>query len=221
MIMRDIYPGRSGILQINGKNYGFNITSTGHEFGTPNVMLSGVLVDAFREFNRLYEERKSCTIERVIFNNPATIVIWSDKTKTVVKCQPGDIYDPEKGLALCISKKFLGNKGNFNEVFKKWIPEVVEVIDDKDDEIRVGSKVEVVNSGRLYSAYEKWVERNVKTDADRYKWGRGSTQLFRNLIGRVLYLAEHETIEYNGMLAYVDFGKTCEIIGVSGLRKIK
>lgn len=63
------------------------------------------------------------TIKNVIFNDPATIVIWSDDTKTVVKCQPGDTYDKELGLALCISKKYFGNKGNFNEVFKKWIPE--------------------------------------------------------------------------------------------------
>lgn len=62
-------------------------------------------------------------IKKVIFNNPATIVLWSDSTKTVVKCQEGDVYDPEKGLAMAISKKALGNKGNFNEVFKKWLPD--------------------------------------------------------------------------------------------------
>lgn len=62
-------------------------------------------------------------IKKVIFNDPATIVIWSDDSKTVVKCQPGDTYSKELGLAMCISKKFLGNKGNFNEEFKKWIPE--------------------------------------------------------------------------------------------------
>jgi hypothetical protein len=62
-------------------------------------------------------------IEKVIFNDPATIVIWKDGTKTIVKCQPGDTYDKELGLALCISKKYFGNKGHFNEIFKKWIPE--------------------------------------------------------------------------------------------------
>ena len=61
-------------------------------------------------------------IKEVIFNNPATIVIWSDGTKTVVKCQEGDTYSEELGLAMCISKKYLGNKGNFNKIFKKWIP---------------------------------------------------------------------------------------------------
>lgn len=62
------------------------------------------------------------TIEKVIFNDPATIVFWSDGTKTVVKCQPGDTYSKELGLAMCIAKRALGNKGNYNEVFKYWIP---------------------------------------------------------------------------------------------------
>jgi hypothetical protein len=66
-------------------------------------------------------------IDRVIFNNPATIVFWTDGTKTVVKCQEGDVYSKETGLALCIAKKALGNKGNFNDVFHEWIPEEKEV----------------------------------------------------------------------------------------------
>lgn len=65
-------------------------------------------------------------IEDVIFNGPATIVKWTDGTKTVVKCNEGEINNPYMGLAMCISKKVLGNKGNFNEVFKKWItPDVI------------------------------------------------------------------------------------------------
>ena len=62
-------------------------------------------------------------IKDVIFNEPATIIIWKDGTKTVVKCQEGEGYDPEKGMAMAISKKALGNKGNYCEVFKKWLPE--------------------------------------------------------------------------------------------------
>ena len=61
-------------------------------------------------------------IEKVIFNEPATIVFWEDGDKTVVKCQDGDTYSKETGLAMCIAKKALGNKGNFNDVFKEWIP---------------------------------------------------------------------------------------------------
>ena len=61
-------------------------------------------------------------IEKVIFNDPATIVFWSDKTKTVVHCGK-DEFDKEKGLAMAISKKALGNKGNYFETFKKFINE--------------------------------------------------------------------------------------------------
>lgn len=68
-------------------------------------------------------EYRGVTVKKVIFNDPATIVLWSDGTKTAVKCQDGDVFDPEKGLAMAISKKALGNKGNFNEVFKKWLPD--------------------------------------------------------------------------------------------------
>jgi hypothetical protein len=59
-------------------------------------------------------------IKNVIFNYPATIVFWEDGSKTVVKCGGDDVYDKEKGLAMAIVKKMSGNKGNFNDVFKKW-----------------------------------------------------------------------------------------------------
>lgn len=63
------------------------------------------------------------SIKNVYFNPPATVVLWDDDTKTIVKCQKGDVYSKETGLALCITKKALGNKSNFNDIFKKWIPE--------------------------------------------------------------------------------------------------
>lgn len=68
-------------------------------------------------------------IKKVIFNNPATIVFWSDGSKTVVKSHLDD-YDPEKGLAMAIAKKALGNEGNYYNVFKKWLPK-----DDEEIEI--------------------------------------------------------------------------------------
>lgn len=60
-------------------------------------------------------------IKDVIFNPPATIVKWEDGTKTVVKCQPGDTYSKEVGLAMAICKKAYGNEGKYNDVFNKWL----------------------------------------------------------------------------------------------------
>lgn len=59
-------------------------------------------------------------IKRVIFNEPATIVLWKDGTKSVVKCCEGDTYDKEKGLMACIIKKLTGNTGRWNEIIKEW-----------------------------------------------------------------------------------------------------
>lgn len=58
-------------------------------------------------------------IKKVIFNNPATIVLWADDTKTVVKAENED-FDPEKGLAMAIAKKAFGNKGSYFNKIKRW-----------------------------------------------------------------------------------------------------
>ena len=65
--------------------------------------------------------RKVYGIKKVIFNDPATIVFWNDGSKTVVKSHD-EVFDPEKGLAMAVSKKLLGNKGNYYNEFKKWLP---------------------------------------------------------------------------------------------------
>ena len=89
------------------------------------------LNDLKRQLNFIYGlSSYKPEIINVIFNNPATIVFWSDGKKTVVKAE-GEPFDPEKGLAMAIVKKFFGtnkSKSNYNDIFKKWIPE-----EDKDD----------------------------------------------------------------------------------------
>lgn len=62
-------------------------------------------------------------IKKVIFNDPATIVYWTDDTKTVVKVKEGDTFDPEKGLAMAVCEKAFGSKSNSHKIFKKWLPE--------------------------------------------------------------------------------------------------
>lgn len=62
-------------------------------------------------------------IDRVTWNSPATVVFWKDGTKTVVKCGDKDDFDKEKGLAMAFMKKVLGNKGNYYNYIRKWLPE--------------------------------------------------------------------------------------------------
>lgn len=136
--MKPIDFGTVGILQIGNERYGFRPTEMYTEYGHAPILRGEFLPDVFAAsnlrakgveyLNSRFGVGAVPQIKNVIFNDPATVVIWSDGTKTVVKCQPGDTYSKETGLALCIAKKSLGNKGNFNEVFKKWIPEETEPV---------------------------------------------------------------------------------------------
>lgn len=59
-------------------------------------------------------------IKKVIFNGPATIVFWSDNTKTIVKCMPEETFDREKGILAAWYKKLYGDKPNYFKDIKKW-----------------------------------------------------------------------------------------------------
>ena len=73
------------------------------------------------ETARMYWEKSNFPkIKKVIFNYPATIIIWSDKTKTVVKCKAGDTWDPEKGFAMAYLTKVMG-KSELHKSLKKYV----------------------------------------------------------------------------------------------------
>lgn len=96
-------------------------------------------------------------IKNVIFNEPATIVYWDDGDKTVVKCRNGEQYDSEKGLAMAISKKALGNRGNYFNEFKKWLPKEttdnIEYMPLKDFAASRNLKVDSVRKAIKAGAY--------------------------------------------------------------------
>ena len=77
-------------------------------------------------YNRTYEKEaraamSTASIKNVIFAPPATIVYWSDGSKTVVKCSEKDVFDPEKGLAMAVAKRCGGNKGSYYKEIQSWV----------------------------------------------------------------------------------------------------
>ena len=58
-------------------------------------------------------------IERVIYNGPATVVLWADDSKTVVKCSAVDTYSPEVGLQTAILTRMLGRSG-LRKLYKEY-----------------------------------------------------------------------------------------------------
>ena len=68
-----------------------------------------------------YNKRIFSEIKDIIINDPATIILWKDGTKTVVKCQNEDTFDPETGIAMAILKKLYGNSGFYKDIFEPAI----------------------------------------------------------------------------------------------------
>lgn len=98
-------------------------------------------------------------IVNVIFNDPATIVFWADGTKTVVKTQHGETFDPEKGLAMAISKKAMGNKGGYYNEFKRWVDKYYI---DIFDELASTEKTLVEHWNKLADSLNKIAENIIK-----------------------------------------------------------
>lgn len=87
-------------------------------------LINSKTYEEIHQLEKMFNSRPTLpNIKNVYFNNPVTVVLWDDGTKTIVRCQDGDTYSRETGLALCMAKKAMGNKSNFNDIFKKWIPE--------------------------------------------------------------------------------------------------
>lgn len=111
--------------------------SSSYKTDKPSDDLVAYVLNDIKNTERLYKEMPSYfnrysnsinknSIKDVIFNDPATIVFWTDGSKTVVKCQNNDTFDPEVGLAMAIAKKALGNKGNYCNTIKKWTDKYYE-----------------------------------------------------------------------------------------------
>ena len=107
------------------------ILSTGHElvFGPCDLtadrdgnwrIRSGALYPRY-EGKKTDSATNTAAIKDVIFAPPATIVYWSDGSKTVVKCSEKDVFDPEKGLAMAIAKRCGGNKGSYYKEIQNWV----------------------------------------------------------------------------------------------------
>ena len=94
-------------------------------------------------------------IKNVIFNDPATIVLWEDGTKTVVKCQDGDEFDPETGLAMAIATKAYGNKSNYCNKLKQWLPKEEPV--DTNRSIFVPKEFTFIDNDKFSKSFKKGI----------------------------------------------------------------
>lgn len=103
------------------------------------------IIGAWTMINGLSRKK---AINNVIFNDPATIVLWSDGSKTVVKAN-GEPFDPEKGLAMAIAKKALGNEGNYYDIFREWLPKEEKVNNEQEQFLKEDDNTEMLTAKQL------------------------------------------------------------------------
>lgn len=100
--------------------YVTEITDSFWDFWPPASIEKSIVSICVKARAQLDELEMPCIpeIDKVIFNNPATIVFWNDGTKTVVKVKSGEEFDAWTGLAMAHMKKLYGDK--FHHVFKTY-----------------------------------------------------------------------------------------------------
>lgn len=86
-----------------------------------NDIFKGYIMEDVMRTNEMFY-RIGLIPTKIIYNPPATIVLWADGTKTVVKCSAEDEYNEYYGFLCALGKKMFGT----NSHLKKLIDEKAE-----------------------------------------------------------------------------------------------
>lgn len=110
--------GLRQVFRVSCSEYDYDYDYIPHILGEPaNLVFADTIT--FDRANPFYLVSIP-SIKNVIFNPPATIILWGDGTKTVVKCSDGETYDYEVGLAMCLCKRMLGKK------YRRWFKDALK-----------------------------------------------------------------------------------------------
>ena len=116
---------------------------------TKDTSLGIMHIDPLREFVFSVQVDK-LAVNKIVFNPPATIVLWRDGTKTVVKCGENEEFDYEVGVAMCFMKKHFGSRSAFKKLVKKYKP-----VEKEEEPMTLGEMNESVTEliGQIHKAF--------------------------------------------------------------------
>lgn len=155
-------------------------------------------------------ENTMLEIKDVIFNPPATIVFWGDGSKTVVKCQHGEEYDPEKGLTMAFFKRMHDNKGRYFNEIKKWRNKyIMSLFKDEVHKMTDETIMNAVDAGMSKSHnHTKWVVFYARADRNEdegyvrypivYKHKSSAVRAAKKLISKL-----PANVEYDWFVDYI------------------
>lgn len=120
-------------------------------------------------------------IKDVIFSDRVTVILWKDGTKTMVRAEKREHYDPEKGFAMAVCKKMFGNEGNYYEVFKKYVPVTRYIVNKKD-----AKKDIVITDSAVSDELEKEIAGMINECQEKGKiWPGLTRKKWKELINKV------------------------------------
>lgn len=104
------------------RNFTFPATTNSCKLTAEGILKQTNKLKEITERKTMFDRCKwNFYVEKVIYNKPATIVFFTDGSKTVVKAKEGDPFDPEKGLALAIIKRSFNNdSASFHKFLRTW-----------------------------------------------------------------------------------------------------
>lgn len=119
---------------ITGNTYSFN------EY--PRVELEGEIIERL-------DIMPAPGIKKVIFNSPATIILWNDGTKTVSKCH-NEEFDKEKGFAMAVAKKTVGSYAEIKKLIDQAdVQNIFSFVTIKETDTFIHDKSELENSKKI------------------------------------------------------------------------
>lgn len=141
---------------------GVELETIRHAAGNKSCEIEGYF---YPEKYAIHRGREMCSVpitpkkpipKKVIFSGPATTILWKDGTKTTVKCSDEDAWSDDVGIAMCYLKKMLGNKGNYNNIFRQAMK--VAEVQTKKEELATSTAIE---GESYYSSALDSMKRNI------------------------------------------------------------
>lgn len=112
----------------NAKAYVDHFRSTGYSSTittTTSEELRGTTV-RIKEPTWCVTDKDLTRVKKIIFNPPATIVIWEDGHKEIVKCNRYEEFQPEVGVSMCFMKRLFGSRHKFTKLVDEAWSESLE-----------------------------------------------------------------------------------------------
>ena len=95
----------------------FNISTSIYDFSNHKWCASGTFdPEEIDTDNKALALNLELVPIKIIFNPPATICIFPDGERVVVKCTEGDTFSKQAGVAMCIIKRMFGSRANFKRL---------------------------------------------------------------------------------------------------------